>query len=184
MARPERKSNATTKIFADRLSDLVEEKKKTGLSQKEIAAQIGVSSGTLSEWCSDNKTPMIDALPKVANYFNVSIDWLLGESAVKTRNTTIQTIHHETGLSDEAISILQNSSGNEKRFLNKLIEDRGNFYFIAEGFANFKRKQELNQAIDDGVIGASFGPDTLCIKNDLDYARFTLMNRFMLFSEK
>lgn len=184
MARPERKSNATTKMFADRLSDLVEEKKKTGLSQKEIAAQIGVSSGTLSEWCSDNKTPMIDALPKVANYFNVSIDWLLGESEAKTRNTTTQAIHHETGLSDTAIDILRNLSDNEKRFLNRLLEDRGNFYFIADAFANFKRKSGLNQAIDDGIIEADFGPDTLCIKKDLDFARFTLVNQFMLFVDK
>ena len=47
MARSTRKSNSTTKIFADRLSDLVEEKKKSGLTQKEIAAGIGCASGAL-----------------------------------------------------------------------------------------------------------------------------------------
>ena len=184
MARPERKSNATTKIFADRLSDLVEEKKKTGLSQKEIAAQIGVSSGTLSEWCSDNKTPMIDALPKLASYFEVSSDWLIGCSDAKTRNTTTQAIHLETGLSDTAIDVLRKINDNEKRFLNKLIEDRINLYFISEGFADFSRKKELDLAIDNGTIPADFGPDTLCVKNDIDYARFTLVNRFMLFADK
>lgn len=126
MARPERKSNATTKIFADRLSDLVEEKKKTGLSQKEIAAQVGVSSGTLSEWCSDNKTPMIDALPKLASYFGVSSDWLIGCSDAKARNTTVQEIHQLTGLSDAAIIRLKvDRSMNDTpyiAFINKLIE--------------------------------------------------------------
>ena len=126
MPRPERRSTATTKVFADRLSDLVEEKKKTGLSQKEIASQIGVSSGTLSEWCSDNKTPMIDALPKLANYFGVTSDWLIGCSDAKARNTTIQTIHHDTGLSDAAITRLmvdqQMRDTPYLAFLNQVIE--------------------------------------------------------------
>lgn len=126
MARPERRSNATTKTFADRLSDLVEEKKKIGLSQKEIAAQIGVSSGTLSEWCSDNKTPMIDALPKLANYFAVSTDYLLGLTDIHSRNETLQGIHEKIGLSQTAISrLMVDRDLNDTPylpFLNQLIE--------------------------------------------------------------
>lgn len=126
MPRPERKSNATTKIFADRLSDLVEEKKKSGLSQKEIAAEIGVSSGTLSEWCNDNKTPMIDALPKLASYFCVSTDWLTGCSHERSRSESTQKIHHETGLSASVINKLKidkiTDTNEYIQFLNCMIE--------------------------------------------------------------
>ena len=126
MARSIRKSNPTTKIFADRLSDLVEEKKKSGLTQKEIAAGIGCASGALSEWCSDNKTPAIDALPKIADYFNVSASWLIGCSDVRERGTTVQTIHHETGLSAAVICKLKTDKTVEDNSyihtLNKMVE--------------------------------------------------------------
>lgn len=127
MPRPERKSNETTKRFAECLSALVEEKKKFGLSQKEIAAEIGVSSGTLSEWCSDNKTPMIDALPKLANYFGVPADYLIGLTDVRSRNETLQSIHEKIGLSQTAISrLMVDRELNDSpylSFLNQLIEN-------------------------------------------------------------
>ena len=64
MGRPPRQSTIVTKTFADRLSQLVEEKKKAPESNHaQIAADIGVSSGALSEWCSDNKTISISQLP-------------------------------------------------------------------------------------------------------------------------
>ena len=83
MARPPRVSTPTTKAFAERLSDLVQIKKDEGLSHDEISRQIGVSSGVLSEWMSDNKTASIENLAKLAKYFNVSADYLLGRTDVK-----------------------------------------------------------------------------------------------------
>lgn len=104
--RPERESTVITKKFADRLSDLVEQRKRAGNSQKEIASDIGVSSGILSEWCSDKKTPSIDALFKIAKFFNVSADWLIGLSDVSTHDPDIQNAHLVTGLSLPAIEVL------------------------------------------------------------------------------
>lgn len=106
MSRPKRVSTQTTKRFADRLGDLIEEKKKEGLRQKDIANALGVGSGTLSEWCSDNKTATIDVLPKIADYFDVSIEWLIGCSDVRKREIKTQAIHEETGLSEKTINIL------------------------------------------------------------------------------
>lgn len=103
MGRPARVSNYTTQTFSDRLSDLVKEKIDSGLTQKEVASGIGVASGTLSEWCLDQKTPTIDAIPKLASYFKVSGEWLLGLSDAKTLDVTLQGIHRVTGLSEGAI---------------------------------------------------------------------------------
>lgn len=107
MSRPKRVSSQTTKRFADRLGDLIEEKKKEGLRQKDIANALGIGSGTLSEWCNDNKTATIDVLPKIADYFDVSIEWLLGCSDVRKREIKTQAIHKETGLSEKTINILR-----------------------------------------------------------------------------
>lgn len=155
MARSTRKSNSTTKIFADRLSDLVEEKKKSGLTQKEIAAGIGCASGALSEWCSDNKTAAIDALPKIADYFNVSASWLIGCSDVREQGTEVQTIHHETGLSAAAICRLK---------VDKLVEDNSYIQILnkiveSESFSDMAKLAEAYCKLqDDGSIHIDLSP--------------------------
>ncbi len=107
MARPMRESTQTTKDFSERLSELVEERKRQGSSQKDIAAGIGVASGTLSDWCSDNKTPTIDAVPKIASYFGVSVEWLFGLS--NDRNVRSSTVD-ELGLTPKAVDYLRRCS--------------------------------------------------------------------------
>lgn len=124
MSRPKRVSTQTTKRFADRLGCLIEEKKKEGVRQKDIANALGVGSGTLSEWCSDNKTATIEYLPRIAAYFSVSVEWLIGCSDVRKREISIQAIHEEIGLTENAIELLKkwNNSQPEKiKLLCKLI---------------------------------------------------------------
>lgn len=168
MPRPERRSTATTKIFSENLSALVEEKKDTGLSQKEIAAQIGISSGTLSEWCSDNKTASIDALPKIANYFGVSVDWLVGCSKERSRNEAIQRIHNETGLSTLAITKLKvdkDICANEYiQTLNQMIES-ASFADMAK-LAEIYRQLRENSTISINMTHISDGLGAVSIQND------------------
>lgn len=106
MSRKCRVSTKTTKLFADRLSDLVDEKKKETYSQKQIASSIGVSSGSLSEWCSDQVTATIDNLVQIARYFGVSADYLLGLTDVKSQKPDIKSINQATGLHETAIKCL------------------------------------------------------------------------------
>lgn len=122
MGRHLRVSTPTTKAFAERLSDLVQAKKDTGLSHDEICRQIGASSGGLSEWMSDNKTANIDNLAKISKYFGVSTDYLLGLSNLKTPDVDIQKACELTGLSDDAIQLLQEAYAADA--LNVLLFER------------------------------------------------------------
>ena len=130
MARPLRVSTPTTKAFAERLSDLVQIKKDEGLSHDEISRQIGVSSGVLSEWMSDNKTASIENLAKLAKYFNVSADYLLGRTDVKTSNMNVKAICEYLGLNESTIFKLHNMQNNVfgfssvKFFIDTLIDVR------------------------------------------------------------
>lgn len=122
MARPIRESTQTTKDFSERLSALVEERKKDGTPQKEIAAGIGIASGTLSDWCSDNKTPTIDAIPKISKYFGVSVEWLFGLS--NDRNIRPSTID-ELKLSPKAADYLRYCSSEyvgKSNLISQIIE--------------------------------------------------------------
>ncbi len=49
-----------------------------GLSQVELAAALNVSKQSVSNWENDNIQPSIEMLIKIASYFHVSTDYLLG----------------------------------------------------------------------------------------------------------
>lgn len=57
--------------FYERLENL---RKEYGISQKELETELGFSNGSISKW--KKSTPKIERLQKIANYFNVSIEYL------------------------------------------------------------------------------------------------------------
>lgn len=48
------------------------------LNQVEMAKALGVSKQCVSNWENDNVLPSIEMLVKIAKFFNVSSDYLLG----------------------------------------------------------------------------------------------------------
>lgn len=51
-----------------------------GLSANAVAKELNIASGTVTEW-KKGRVPINKTLKKIANYFNVSIDYLLGKEA-------------------------------------------------------------------------------------------------------
>ena len=43
----------------------------SGKTQKEVARTIGVSAPTFHEWCAGKKTPRMDKVEKLSNYFGI-----------------------------------------------------------------------------------------------------------------
>ena len=62
-------------IFAEKLKDLRTDK---GLSLKELAKELKVSDVTIGRWEKQQRIPNIIELKKIAEFFNVSADYLLG----------------------------------------------------------------------------------------------------------
>ena len=61
--------------FNQKLKELREENK---LLQKQLAAELGVSQVTIARWETRTREPSFDDLIKIAKYFNVTTDYLLG----------------------------------------------------------------------------------------------------------
>lgn len=57
---------------------LVENRHKRGITQDALAAHIGVSKGAVSKWETGSSLPDISLLPKLASFFDISIDELIG----------------------------------------------------------------------------------------------------------
>lgn len=53
-------------------------RKDFNISQVELATRLGVTKQCVSNWENDNILPSVDMLVKIAKYFNVSTDYLLG----------------------------------------------------------------------------------------------------------
>ena len=65
-----------------------------GLTQKELAKSIEVGRTTISEYESGKIVPKHEGLLKLANYFNVSVDYLTG---VSDEPATRQSNEHDFG---------------------------------------------------------------------------------------
>lgn len=66
-------------MFAKRLRDLRE---KNNLQQKELAKELDVLEATISMWETGKRVPYSDMLIKLANFFDVSVDYLLGNDLI------------------------------------------------------------------------------------------------------
>lgn len=87
---------------------LIQLRKENSLSQKEVATDLGVSQALLSHYEKGIRECGLDFLVKVANYYNVSCDFLLGRSPEKNGTLIdgllIKEIDEETVKSDNKTS--------------------------------------------------------------------------------
>lgn len=69
----------------------VELLKKHNVTAAQVAKDTGISQSTLSEWKHGNYQPKADKMQKIANYFGVSVSYLIGETetAISTYDNII-----------------------------------------------------------------------------------------------
>lgn len=58
-------------------------REKSGLSQKFVAEKIGVKNNTLSGYESGNREPDSEILTKLADFYEVSTDYLHGDPIIQ-----------------------------------------------------------------------------------------------------
>ena len=90
-------------IFAVRLRECLENQE---ITQQELADCIGKTRQAVNYYTLGETVPDADTLILIARRLNVSVDYLLGLTDAATLNTSIQDIHHITGLSEKAIDKL------------------------------------------------------------------------------
>ena len=62
-------------IFKERLKDLISEK---SLNNQKLSELTGIPRTSISNWLNGRRTVQIEALVKIALFFGVSTDYLLG----------------------------------------------------------------------------------------------------------
>lgn len=75
-------------MFAQRLKEL---RKRQGITQIEFAKIFNISNGTIGNWESGNRMPDFNTIQKIADYFNVTVDYLLGRESESQQKPEIET---------------------------------------------------------------------------------------------
>ena len=95
--------NKLSIIIGERINTLLAER---NVKQKELAEMIGVTDNTISYFCSGKRIPNTQQIKCIADYFDVSADYLLGISNDTTKNEDVKAICDYTGLSEKAVNKL------------------------------------------------------------------------------
>lgn len=82
--------------FGDKLKQL---RLESGLTQKQLAEQIGITKSVVSFYELRERTPSPDVLVKLAGIFHVSADYLLGIDKTKSIDVS--------GLDDDDIKVVR-----------------------------------------------------------------------------
>lgn len=72
------------RVFGERLKEL---RKAKELTQSQLAIKFGVRQGAINKWESGKTEPDFEKLVMLADYFEVSIDYLVGR---KNKNEMIK----------------------------------------------------------------------------------------------
>ena len=90
-------------ILADKI---IENRKKNGWSQEELAEMLGVSRQSVSKWESGGSIPDLERVAKLSQVFEVSTDYLLTGKG----NMNAEIREHLQGAIDELEGLLQGIS--------------------------------------------------------------------------
>lgn len=66
-------------LVAQRIKDLMKSEK---LTQMQLAHALEVGQSSISDWLNSKSEPSIENLWKLADYFDVSVDYLIGRKEI------------------------------------------------------------------------------------------------------
>ena len=86
------------------------------VTQKQLAEYLGIRQLTISEWKTKNKIPNVETLIKIAQYFNVSLDYLLTGEEKNLSSDEVELIsnyrnldNHDKSMARTILSAISNN---------------------------------------------------------------------------
>lgn len=149
----------------EKIGNLYNLRKEKGLTQDELCSALGITRTAYNSWENGSSKIKSDVLIMLADYYNVSIDYLLGRTACREIDNAY--IREKTGLDENSIKTLSewNSADDRRKrwcnylnyFIshNKLKELFGHISELTglakiEGLATARKDYNItSQSIDD-----------------------------------
>lgn len=150
--------------LARNLSNLI------GRDVSKMAEYLNCSPQAINQYKQGTAVPQVEKLIKIARYFNVSTDYLLGLSNVKSTDTELKGVCEYTGLSEETIGKLHERAEFDKKYpqytnglehLDAFIENYG--LYIFDYLSEYIESVSLCGALKREYSNADFTPRGLVI---------------------
>jgi len=136
---------------------LISLRKKSGISQEEVAEKLGVTRQTISKWETDQTVPDLIKAKLLSELYNVSYDYLISESHIGGDVTSIEMIVDEidwTSAWSKKYPILATYQG--IKGINAYCDK------ISEIYDSFKNEFEFNDV------------DTVLVLKDILYQKYKM----------
>lgn len=91
-------------------------RKKKGVKQSEVADRLSVQRQIISYYESGTRKPNLEDLIMLADFYNVSLDYLVGRTDTPTTDRDLRAVCDYTGLSEKAIQWLHTCSLDDMDF--------------------------------------------------------------------
>ena len=102
-------------------------RKEFNLSQTEFALKLNLSKGAVGMYETDKREPDFDTLIRIADYFGVTLDYLLGRTEERTTDKTpkFTVISNKTDFElskeEKALILTLRRSNNAKAYIRAMI---------------------------------------------------------------
>jgi len=128
-------------MLKERLKKLREEK---SITQRELARLLQISPSTIAMYETEQRVPPVEILERIADFFNVSVDYLLGRTEI--RNFCVTDNPFKT-YQDDIHSISYEKLINQVRnfFMSSKISEKEKEKFFRDVFELFWQSRERKE---------------------------------------
>ncbi|MEM1338965.1 MAG: helix-turn-helix transcriptional regulator [Bacteroidota bacterium] len=82
-------------------SRVLQARKDKGLSQEDLAKELGTKGPAIGRYERDEMKPSIDVAAKIASILDVSLDWLVGHTDMELDSRMLERIQEVTQMKDK-----------------------------------------------------------------------------------
>ena len=173
-------------IFKERFNELLNKSIEEGHQQKEITEKTGISPASITQYKNGTNLPKGEILERLANYFKVSSNYLIGKSDTPTYS--FEDINNKTGLSQKSIETLyrlQHNCFEEDIDITK-NKKKSDYYSSQLDILNllFENSEELTELLNNLKVYKELKTQTKKDKEKIDFYEYKLTKNFMNFMNK
>ena len=144
------KKSTSQNPFAQRLRELINANNTT---QQKVADSIGVTRQALNNWVNGESLPDALVTARLANIFDVSVDYIVGNSDVRSADPNIKALSKELGISENAIETLrelykiEDSYGDLTQYIDLFLcnLEKKMFYFMSQQVINIQKREQFRR---------------------------------------
>lgn len=101
--------------FGEKLRQLME---SNNVKQQELADKLNVKRGSVSNWITNRRCPDAETIVKIADYFNVTVDFLLKD----TKNEELKKVKEDYIEMKDLYECYKNLDENNKILIDSMIK--------------------------------------------------------------